>query len=220
MRKWGIVVTAFYGLIVLAFLAPLVMILAKSTALTPADFKETYANWFIWICLAILLAGQGLLLWLSVDTSKKRLKPRTHVLVTSALASMFVMILTVGIFGCLLVAVWGDGPPDWIRWPLLCTLASWIVWGILFYRLWRNSGDQVTRAVAWLFRGSVLELLVAVPAHVIVRRRHDCCAPGVTAFGIASGIAIMLLSFGPGVLLLFKKRMERYGNGSSAAREV
>jgi hypothetical protein len=66
----------------------------------------------------------------------------------------------------------------------------------------------MTRALAWMFRGSVLELLIAVPAHVIMRRRHDCSAPVVNRFGIASGIAIMLLSFGPSVLLLFKKRME------------
>jgi hypothetical protein len=76
--------------------------------------------------------------------------------------------------------------------------------------LCRNSTDPVTRAVAWLFRGSVLELLIAVPAHVIIRRRHDCSAPVVNSFGIASGIAIMLLSFGPSVLLLYKKRMAAY----------
>jgi hypothetical protein len=33
------------------------------------------------------------------------------------------------------------------------------------------------RATRWLLRGSILELLVAVPSHVIVRRRDDCCAP-------------------------------------------
>ena len=78
-----------------------------------------------------------------------------------------------------------------------------------------NSTDPVTRAVSWLFRGSILELLVAVPSHVIVRRRHDCCAPMVTGFGITSGIAIMLISFGPSVLLLFKKRMEGYERSST-----
>jgi hypothetical protein len=66
----------------------------------------------------------------------------------------------------------------------------------------------VTRAVTWLLRGSVLELLIAVPAHIITRRRHDCSAPIVTGFGISSGLAIMLLAFGPSVYLLYRKRME------------
>jgi hypothetical protein len=39
----------------------------------------------------------------------------------------------------------------------------------------------------------------------------------VTGFGITSGIAIMLLSFGPSVALLFKKRLERYELQGSGA---
>ena len=60
----------------------------------------------------------------------------------------------------------------------------------------------MTRIVNWLLRGSGLELLVAVPSHVWARRPDDCSAPAVTGYGIATGLAIMLLSFGPGVFFL------------------
>jgi hypothetical protein len=87
----------------------------------------------------------------------------------------------------------------------------WALWGILFYLYFRNSLEITTRAVSWLLKGSVLELLVAVPCHILVRRRGDCSAPAATSFGIVTGIAVMLLSFGPSVLLLYKKRMDAYG---------
>lgn len=91
----------------------------------------------------------------------------------------------------------------------------WLLWGVVFYRYARNSSDPVGKAVSWLLAGSVMELLVAVPCHVIVRRRHDCSAPTVTSFGIVTGIAIMLLSFGPSVLFLYKKRLDAYAARSS-----
>jgi hypothetical protein len=84
-----------------------------------------------------------------------------------------------------------------------------VVWGIVFYRYARGTPDAVTRAVTWLLRGSVLELLIAIPSHVIVRRRDECCAPIGTGIGISTGLAIMFLSFGPSVILLYQKRIEK-----------
>lgn len=95
---------------------------------------------------------------------------------------------------------------------VLCGIL-WALWAAVFYTYLRGSSAPVKRLVAWLLCGSVLELLIAVPAHVIVRRRHECCAPMLTSFGIVTGIAVMLISFGPGVLLLYKKRLDSYKRG-------
>jgi hypothetical protein len=95
-------------------------------------------------------------------------------------------------------------------WTLAFWGAAWVLWAILFYFYFRNSSPVVTRLTSWLLKGSVLELLIVVPCHVIVRRRHDCSAPLATSLGIATGLAIMLLSFGPSVLFLYKKRLDAY----------
>jgi hypothetical protein len=95
-----------------------------------------------------------------------------------------------------------------ILWPLL---ACWSIWAFIFQRAARaDSPDTLMkRLTRWLLRGSILELLVAVPSHVIVRRRDDCCAPMGTFWGIATGISVMLLCFGPGVYFLFVERFQR-----------
>ncbi len=220
MRKWGLVVTFFYALIVVVLLVPAAVLLDSSDPFSLSLFASAYRASATWILVGIAVAGEFLLLWLSVDTTKKRLKPRTHIAISALLTAAFVAIITlVAVFG-IAVAQWGDrGIPDFVAATTLgiALLVLWLIWTVVFYRLYRNATDPLTKTVAWLFRGSVLELLVAVPAHVIVRRRHDCCAPVVTSFGIYSGIAIMLLSFGPSVLLLFKKRIERYAAGGRAS---
>jgi len=90
-------------------------------------------------------------------------------------------------------------------------LIFWVVWAATFRRLAASDEPDalVNRATRWMLRGSILELLVAVPSHVIVRRREDCCAPAGTFWGIATGISVMLLCFGPGVFYLFVERFER-----------
>lgn len=221
MRKWGLLVTLFYAVLVLALLVPLGWFLMSSSPLSLTDLKQVYQHQVPWICTGAVVLGEILLLWLTVDMTEKRLKPRAHILVSATITGFFLAILSVAVVMSLGLALRGDiffpGTADM---PLLFGTFGipWLVWGILFYRFCRNSSDPVTRVVAWLLRGSVLELLIAVPSHVIVRRRNDCSAPVVTGFGISTGIAIMLLSFGPSVILLYKKRMESYSTKAPAAK--
>lgn len=105
----------------------------------------------------------------------------------------------------------------------LALAICWLVWAVVFYCFARSDDPAalVKRTTRWLLRGSILGLLVAVPSHIIVRNRNDCCAPAGTFFGIATGIAIMLLCFGPGVFFLFVERFGRLkpkGPGDQAER--
>jgi hypothetical protein len=188
--------------------------------------REVYQTWFFWILAGATLISQALLLFLSVDTSQKRLKPRTHILVSVTVGALLTGMLSTGVIWSIGAAVRGDkvfdffddftkrlfGNDDYfaIFWILIFWGALWLLWSILFYLYFRNSSAVVTRLISWLLKGSVLELLIAVPCHIIVRRRHDCSAPVATSFGIATGLAIMLLAFGPSVLFLYKKRLDSY----------
>ena len=210
MRKWGIVITACYFLILLGLLLPALILLPGSKGLLdlPEGLAEALRVWITWVTLAVVVGGQALLLFVSADTSQKRLKPRTHIFITVAIAGMFLSMLAYAAIWSVLVAIRGDRfdlhvGPFFALWGLL-----WLIWAVVFYLFNRNASEIVTRATSWLLKGSILELIIAVVSHVIVRRRHDCSAPLATSFGIVTGIAIMLLSFGPSVLFLLKKRMD------------
>ncbi len=220
MRKWGVLISGAYALIVLVLLVPGAAFILYPGA--PPNWvalyegvTEFYQAWIAWIPIAIVLSGQALLLFLSVDTSWRRLKPRAHVLVSCSVTAMLVALLILAALSSLAAGVYGDDVDSTLG-PVLAAWAFlWLLWGFLFYRHVRDSTDVVSRAVSWLIKGSVLELLIAVPCHIVVRARGDCTAPAVTAFGIATGIAIMLLAFGPSVLLLYKKRLEGYSKRAS-----
>lgn len=223
MRKWGILVSIFYALIVLVLIIPGAVFLMGDSPTLPrviGALREASGEWLLWLPVLAVLAGQALLLFLSVDTSQKRLKPRAHILVSCTVTGMLLALLVTAAVLSLGLAISSDKFMDkyfdtaaevvgfW--------LIAWLLWGVVFYWYARNSAEIVTRAVSWLLKGSVLELLIAVPCHVIVRRRHDCSAPIVTSFGIGTGIAIMLLSFGPSILFLIKKRLGSYPPRHSA----
>ena len=230
MRKWGILITTFYVLILLVLIIPVSFFLmgdelSKWSGLTRA-IEDAYTSWLFWTPVGVVIASQALLLFLSVDTSQKRFKPRAHILISCLIAGALTGLLVLAAIGSLGVAIRGDKFLNFLDrmsdiqgtlfiyslWGLL-----WLLWAIFFYFYLRNASAIVNRVVSWLLKGSVLELLIAVPCHVIVRRRHDCTAPGVTGYGIATGIAIMLLAFGPGILFLYKKRLDSYATRGSAS---
>ena len=68
------------------------------------------------------------------------------------------------------------------------------------------------RLNGWLYKtlvaGSVLELLIAVPMHIVVRRRDECCGGVLTGLGIGIGIVVMVIALGPAVFFLFYRRYQ------------
>jgi hypothetical protein len=118
------------------------------------------------------------------------------------------------------------GPPGGERLVLLVVVGLivllWLIWALLFYEFGRADepaalGRRLTR---WLLRGSILELLVAVPSHIAVRSREECCAPVGSFWGIVCGFSVMLLAFGPGAFFLYAERCRRLrpGAGSSPSQ--
>ena len=223
MRKWGIVIGVVYAVIVFGLLVPAGMILAGENhplwTVVSKDMIDMFGEWLAWGPGIALVAGQAILLFLSVDTSFKKLKPRAHVAVSVIVTSMLFALLAFAGLSAVGAAASGDKFIDryWQSAAQMFAIwaALWVLWGIAFYLYFRNSAQVTTRAVSWLLKGSVLELLIAVPCHVWVRRRGDCSAPIATSFGIVTGIALMLLSFGPSVLLLYKKRLDGYSTNPS-----
>ena len=45
-----------------------------------------------------------------------------------------------------------------------------------------------------VFKGSILELLIAVPTHIVARYRDCCCARFMTFIGLAMGMSVMLFA--------------------------
>jgi hypothetical protein len=183
------------------------------------DVLEVYELAGYWVWLGILGLCQALLLVVPVRMVGGRPRARRK-LFWAVLTAAFLfgnLVFASGFSGLMLL--FGDKALDWfgsgmafLAFWLGGTLLLWAFWGWVFAGFARQSENDdafMTRITRWLLRGSVLELLVAVPSHVIVRGRDDCCAPVATFWGIATGLSVMLLAFGPGVYFLFVERWRR-----------
>jgi len=209
VKRWALLTIGLYAALVFLLSAPLIFLLAPMNTL-----RETLTSWAYVnaVCLPVLLLAQLVLLLVPVDLSRERPVPRRKIVV-SAIVGGLLMCLLAGLFlfsVCLMI--WGENDIDkpWFYWLWLAfTVASWLGWGVWFYRSYKiaDAGAHVTTISHWLLRGSILEMIVAIPSHIISRNRNDCCAPAITFLGIMMGLSVAVLSFGPGVFFLFANRI-------------
>jgi hypothetical protein len=244
MKRWAVLTVLLYALALVFLTLPVAFIVDGNWGKTGNgssfhDELKLYLQWGYWLWLAVLVAGQALLLLLPINITERRLPARRPLKVPVIVTAFFLANLFVaGIFS-IICAIFTDDSfytfsfVDWILghktsnagqpqtidvtgWGFATSAfivlgIFWIIWAIIFRRYAKSDEPDtlIKRATRWLLRGSILELLVAVPSHVIVRRRDDCCAPVGTFWGIATGISVMLLCFGPGVYFLFVERCRK-----------
>jgi len=212
MQRWAV-------LTVLLYAAVLVVLIAPVTLAAFADWnvvKGVYGYIPLWVWLELMVVCQYALLALPVRMAQAR--PVTKIWIFWPIAATIVAtcVLAVGMGFVAFEIVWrlvdphGNGDPPPVVWLGVAGVAVlWIAWGFVFgfYAGRAPAQGLMRRIVRWLIAGSVLELLVAIPAHVYARSKDSCCGGMFTAWGLAAGIAVMLFAFGPGVFLLFLRRL-------------
>jgi len=223
MKRWAVITVGLYLAVALLLTVPVFLAyFAPMKEGHPfANSIASFREWGYWIWIGVSVLCQVLLLVVPVAVSERRPRSHRHVLVPVITAAFLLAFVCVSAVMSLEAGIWGDGGKLWVLFgdrgntPLLATLSylvmAWIVWGFVFRRFASSTDPEllICRLTRWLLRGSILELLVAVPSHIVSRHRHDCCAPMISFWGIVTGITVMLLAFGPGVFFLFAQRMRR-----------
>lgn len=205
MKRWGLLVAGLYALTLGILALPVTAVCFSGSS----DALNVVLE-FGWLVILVFAVDQVLLLVVPVALAQGRPVSRRALWLPVALSASLATLLATGFVLCLAFGIGGDEASEGVLLAALSVAGlSWFAWGALFYRYaaTRDPEAAVSRMMTWLLRGSILELIVAVPCHVIARRRDDCCAPGVTFLGICTGLAVMLISFGPGVFFLFVRRL-------------
>ena len=215
MLRIALIATALYTLLTLLLGLPLGWLAFASGDSVFSDEPLGYVAWVGGLGLALGLC-QAVLLATRVERSWARPVPQRPLWVPVLAASFLTGFLLLAALLMAGIALIGDDAlgvfhPPWGALSGLLLLLMWGAWALLFRRQGQHHGVDglLDRGLRWVLAGSVVELLVAVPAHLVARRRDDCCAPSVSYLGLVMGMAVLLMSFGPGVYFLFAQRLAR-----------
>lgn len=173
-----------------------------------------------WIVSFLVLGGivliQCMLLlpgprWLKRTTSKGR-----SIWISLFGGGIIAALISFGLLATIaeLLTIWpteyfDDGRYAWLFLGAMAFL--WLFWAIIFGLLWRSQTHytRVGRMAKWLVAGTTLEMLVAVPSHVLVGAQRDCYCVRGTYTGVVFGLMAAMCLFGPAVVLLLARDMVR-----------
>ncbi|HEV8379128.1 MAG TPA: hypothetical protein VGP99_09790 [Tepidisphaeraceae bacterium] len=208
--RWVYAILIVYALLILGLILLMVIPLAqqRDSLLIPVA-----------VSVAVLMIGQTSLIFVPVRVAGRR--PMTR-------RSLWFPLIGSGLMAGILVFGGGIALWEWLKftgdasaWAVVGIAGvSWVLWSFVF---WRMSASVEPASIAsrlhrYLLAGSVLELLIAVPTHIAVRRRQECCAGIATGIGICAGVAVMLLAFGPSIGFLYYKRWKQVRGKKSEFR--
>jgi len=169
---------------------------------------DVFRGELFWSCFTIIVTffTQAVLVFGQGTTDLCQPVRRRRIVAPVVISSVMMSILAVGIYLALREATdvpWPDISKDN---TLIFVLAvAWLAWGAVF--LYIFAGAEKYKAarnlVAFLLSGSLLNLLVTVPSHIVVSRRPGCFVGLDTMVALVAGVCVMLWSFGPAILLLF-----------------
>jgi len=214
MKRWAFVVAVLYFAILAVLTAPALLLAFPWGKMGPDALLSTYSGWGYWVFIAVLAVAQFALLAVPVRLADKRSVSRGSLWPTVIAGGFAAGLLAIGAVFSILAFLFQDDPPggdDAIWISIGIGAASWALWAAVFHRKSRTlAPDKLgTKQVRTLLGGSVLELLIAVPTHIVARHRDNCCADMATFFGIIFGVAVMLFAYGPAVFYLFVERWRR-----------
>ncbi len=233
MKRWAILVAVLYALmlgvlslpVVLAAFFPLKGFKDAAEGLKAvSDAASMYGAWQWWLWLLVMGLAQAAMLAVPVRLASRRPMVRRPLALTVLAGSLMIGALASGAIYSLCEFAFGEKGGEGNngilanRIALGMGVAAWCGWALIFFRLSRMTEPQdfVSRLSKSLLKGSVLELLIAVPTHIVARSRDYCCAGFMTFIGLTMGISVMLFSFGPGVFFLFIARWRRLHPGQDA----
>lgn len=212
MTRWAWIVAALYAALLLVLTVPATLLaFAPLFKLGPA--VQILINWPFWLWLALMFVSQLALLAVPVRVASRRPVTRGAVWPTILAGGLMAGALVAGAFLSLYeFVVRNQDYGNWFVWVAIAlVILSWGGWALVFFRLSRRSGpaDLVTCQSRCLLKGSILELLIAVPTHIVARYRDYCCAGFLTFIGLTMGVSVMLFAYGPSVFFLFAERWKR-----------
>ncbi len=205
MKRWAFLTVLLYVLCAAILGIPVYLYLGE-------DAGDLSLFFYIYL-FPVLVLVQIILLLVPVAVAEKRPVGRRSIKTSAIFGAIPMAFLGMFFVISVVLMILGEDASDKYiyNWPILFVPGIlWFLWGFLFYKNYSadNPNKFTTVVTRWLLKGSILELLVAIPSHIISRHREECCAPPITFIGIITGLAIALLSFGPGVFFLFAKRIK------------